>query len=264
MLPDLSAYDLELVRLPAFKDNYLYLLVKHSSGEALAFDPGDVRVVQGYLEAHDLTLTHIFLTHHHWDHVDGVEALVKAYDPVVVGYIHDAHRLPAVNLLVEEGEEVTFGNQLAEVLFLPGHTLGHIAYYFRELNLLFSGDVLFSLGCGRLFEGTAGQMLTSLNKIKTLPDDTLICCSHEYTEANAAFAHSIEPHSDALKDKIHEIKRLREGEAPTVPMFLGDEKALNPFLRAQVRSVQEGVDMLGEKEVDVFAELRRRKDHFKG
>lgn len=238
--------------IPMLSDNYAWLLTDTKSGAIGVVDPAEAAPVMEILKASGQKLDFIFLTHHHADHIGGVPELVAAYHPKVVGNAADAGRLPPLDIKVGEGSVVAFGDSSLNVLEVPGHTLGHIAYYSlgdeAQAGLLFCGDTLFSLGCGRLFEGSPEQMFASLAKLKTLSPNSLVCAGHEYTQANAKFAQSVDPDNAALKARIDEIKTLRAKGLPTLPVRLGQEQACNPFLRA--------------KTVEEFASLRRAKDQF--
>jgi len=180
----------------------------------------------------------------------------------IVGPKYDRDRIPGIDVEVSEETGYDFGKAHADIYFVPGHTRGHIAYWFAESNALFCGDTLFSLGCGRLFEGNPKQMWHSLGKIRALPDDARVYCAHEYTEANARFALTVDPANEALKARMSEIRKLRAADRPTVPSRLGDEKAANPFLRADDPALAANVGLGGADPVEVFGEVRRRKDNF--
>ncbi len=180
----------------------------------------------------------------------------------IVGSKSDAERIPGIDVQLADGDSYTFGDYTADVYDVSGHTLGHIAFHFPSEDVLFSGDALFALGCGRLFEGSPGQMWTSLQKLKALPDATTVYCAHEYTAANAAFALSVEPENEVVKNRAEEIKALRAEGKPTVPSNLGVEKATNPFLRPDSVHLQETIGLSGDDLVAVFAETRKRKDNF--
>ncbi|MEJ2089218.1 MAG: hydroxyacylglutathione hydrolase, partial [Gammaproteobacteria bacterium] len=201
-------------------------------------------------------------THHHFDHAGGNEALKAQWGCVVVGAANDASRIPGIDVKVADGDTYQFGNHAARILEVPGHTTGHIAYYFADDGVAFVGDTLFALGCGRLFEGTPQQMWTSLKKLMALPDDTIVYCAHEYTQANAAFALTVEPGNEALLARSAEIDRLRAEGIPTVPTTIGLEKATNPFLRPDSANLRTTIGLQDAELVDVFAETRRRKDRF--
>jgi hydroxyacylglutathione hydrolase len=247
-------------QIPALQDNYIYLIKDEATGLTAIVDPGEAEPALKVLDGEKLDF--ILCTHHHHDHVGGVAALKAATGAKVVGYDGDAHRLPVVDVLVTDGQTFSLGESKAEVFFIPGHTLGHIAFWFEESRALFCGDTLFSLGCGRLFEGTADQMWTSLKRMRDLPDGTRVFCAHEYTESNARFALHLDPGNEALARRAARVKDLRAQARPTVPSTLGEERLTNPFLRADDRDLQRKVGF-GDA-VAAFAEIRRRKDHFGG
>jgi len=234
--------------IPMLSDNYSWLLTESGSGKLAIVDPAEAAPAIAAIEAAGGKLDTIFLTHHHGDHIDGVAELVAKYHAQVVGNAADAHRLPKLDLAVHEGDEVPFGAATARVIDTPGHTLGHIAYYFAGGGVLLPGDTLFSLGCGRLFEGTAADMFGAFRKFDALPDETLVCAGHEYTASNAKFALAKDGGNEALQARATEISQLRAEGKPTLPVTLGQERATNPFLRA--------------KTAEEFAELRKAKDSF--
>lgn len=234
--------------IPMRTDNYAWLLTDKASGKVGVVDPADAAPVREMLESQGKTLDFIFLTHHHDDHIGGARELAAAYHALIIGHDTDAARLPKLDIPVHEGSPLTFGAALVRVLATPGHTLGHIAYYIADGGLLFPGDTLFSLGCGRLFEGTPAQLFESLAKFRDLPDETLVCAGHEYSEANARFACSVDPHNQALQARAAEISTLRAQNRATLPVSLGSERATNPFLRAQ--------------SIETLAKLRAAKDVF--
>lgn len=253
---------LQIEQIPVLRDNYVYLLHEAASGATAVVDPAVPEPVLQRLAAKNWRLTHILNTHHHDDHVGGNLLLKRATGALVVGARHDSHRIPGLDIGVSQGETFLLGAAAALVLEVPGHTLGHIAYWFPDSQSLFSGDTLFALGCGRLFEGTAEQMWTSLQKLRDLPGETLIHCAHEYTQSNARFARTVERGNQALLARSAEIDALRRRGLATVPTALADEIATNPFLRADVASVKEGVGLPESDSTRVFAEIRRRKDAF--
>lgn len=253
---------LEVYQFPCLQDNYGFLIHDSATGATASIDTPEVAPINRALADKGWQLTHILNTHHHFDHAGGNEALKAQWQCQVVGAAIDAERIPGIDLEVKDGESLAFGSAHAEVLEVPGHTSGHIAYYFAEAQIAFVGDTLFALGCGRLFEGTPQQMNDSLNKLMALPDATVVYCAHEYTEANAAFAATVEPDNPALQQRMLDIQRLREAGQPTVPTSIGLERATNPFVRTGSAELQSVLGMVGADAVDVFAETRRRKDHF--
>jgi len=254
---------LHVVPLPALADNYIWLL-HDDDGNAIVVDPGDARPVEAALAQRKLRLRAILLTHHHNDHIGGVEALLAHHD-VPVYAPHDeriakaTHRVSDGDLLSLKAPEANF-----EVIAVPGHTTTHIAY--TGEGVLLCGDTLFSMGCGRLFEGTPAQMLASLDRLSSLPGNTLLCCAHEYTAANARFARTIEPHNASLAARQEEVATLRANDQPSLPVTLSIEHATNPFLRTDSDAViawcrQHGI---GDDRVARFAALRANKDVFAG
>lgn len=233
--------------VPILSDNYAWLLRDEATGSRAVVDPADADAVIRAAEADGGRLDLILLTHHHADHVAGTDAVRARFGARVVGAAADAHRLPRLDQAVRDGDEVRLGESRAHVLDTPGHTRGEVSYAFP--GVLLSGDVLFSLGCGRLLEGTAAEMFASLRKLAALPPDTLVCCGHEYTASNARFALHVDPDNPALRARAEQVGRLRAQGKPTVPSRLGDELAENPFLRAP--------------DATRFAELRQQKDGFR-
>lgn len=253
---------LEVHMFPCLNDNYGFLVHDPAADVTAVIDTPEVAPINAALVEKGWRLTHILNTHHHFDHAGGNEALKARWHCTVVGAANDAQRIPGIDVGVADGERLEFGSTSALVLEVPGHTRGHIAYYFEEDGIAFVGDTLFALGCGRLFEGTPSQMWTSLQKLMALPDDTVVYCAHEYTQSNAAFALSVEPGNEALLARSAQIDRLRARGLPTVPTTIGLEKATNPFLRPHSPNLRATVGMEEDDPVAVFAETRRRKDHF--
>ncbi len=258
-----AAQKFEIVRLPVLQDNYIWLVREPVSGAVAVVDPAVAEPVMQALDQRGWKLTHILNTHHHADHVGGNLALKEWSGCVIVGPQPDAARIPGIDVQVGDGDTYDFGKARAQVFFVPGHTRGHIAYWFKDQDALFCGDTLFALGCGRLFEGTPQQMWTSLSKLRALPDSTQVYCAHEYTQSNARFALTVDPTNMYLKTRSAEIDRLRSHGEATVPSSLGEERATNPFLRADVPAVAEAVGLKGADPVRVFAEVRSRKDNFR-
>ena len=254
---------LEIVQVPVLQDNYVYLAHEPASGATAVIDPAVAPPVLEAARRRHWRITHILNTHNHGDHVGGNLAIQEATGCRIVGFAPDSHRIPGITDRIADGDRVRLGEAEAEVIFVPGHTSGHIAYFFREDRALFCGDTLFALGCGRLFEGTPQQMWPSLEKLRRLPDDTRVYCAHEYTLSNARFALTIEQDNEALAERSRQVKALRDRDTPTVPSLLGEEKATNPFLRADEASVARAVGLAGADPVVVFAEVRRRKDNFR-
>ena len=259
-----SSTPLELVTIPCLQDNYAFLLHNHDTGETLLVDVPEDGPIMAALDAQGWTLTDILLTHHHWDHVDGLAPLLGKLPntPRVIGAKADAHRLPKLDVELVEGTPVTICGETAEVFDVSGHTINHIAVYFPTSAVVFTADSLMALGCGRLFEGTPAQMWQSLLKLRALPDDTRVCSGHEYTQTNAAFASTIEPANEDLISRIRTVKKARDAGLPTIPSDLGVEKRTNPFLRADSPSLQSAVGMAGAEPAVVFAHIRGKRDKF--
>lgn len=253
---------LEIEVLPAFSDNYIYLLRDPATNKVAVVDPGTADPVMAMLTARGWPLDMILLTHHHADHIGGVPMLKARYGADVVGPSADANRIPGLDRCVGESDRVALGNETALVYETHGHTRGHISFWFPDSGALFCGDTLFSLGCGRMFEGTASVMWSSMQKLRDLPDDTLIYCGHEYTESNARFAVTADPDNAELAERAAEVRSLRSQGSPTIPSRLGVEKQTNPFLRADVPALQAAIGLAGDDPAAVFGELRARKDTF--
>lgn len=253
---------LEIRTLPCLSDNYVYLLHDAASGETAVIDVPDAAAVEAGLKAEGWTLNQILLTHHHYDHIDGVAALNAANKLAIIGHDADAKRLPKLSSALNEGDQVSIGQEAGEVIEVSGHTIGHIAYHFPASKALFSGDSLMVMGCGRLFEGSAEQMWASLSKLMALPPETRIYSGHEYTAANAKFALSIEPENKALIERVKQISEARARGEDTMGSTLAQEMATNPFLRAGLPQVKALVGMEGAPDAAVFAEIRERKDNF--
>jgi len=236
--------------VPCLTDNYAWLLRDEATGTVAICDPGEAAPVIAALDAAGGRCDLILLTHHHGDHVNGVEEIRAKYGARVIGAQADAHRLPPLDTAVMPGDTVAIGETEGRVIDSPGHTLGHVAFYFPDGDVLLCGDTLFSLGCGRLLEGTPADMFRALELLKVLPDQTLVCAGHEYTESNARFALTVEPDNAELRAKAEAVFAARAAGRPTLPAVLGQERATNPFLRAG------SVERLGE--------IRAGKDNFRG
>jgi hydroxyacylglutathione hydrolase len=243
-------------------DNYGVLLHDPASGATAAIDAPEAAPIESALQATGWRLSDILVTHHHGDHTAGIPDLKQRHRCRVVAPRNEAAKIPLVDVAVGEGETVSVGGLAARVIDTPGHTLGHIAYWFEAEKLAFVGDTLFSIGCGRVIEGTPEMLWQSLLKLRALPDDTEIYCGHEYTEANIRFAKTVEPDNERLAAREAEVKKLRARNAPTIPVRLGDEKAENPFLRADRPEVAAAVGLAGKPAAQVFAEIRARKNKF--
>ncbi|WP_138469444.1 hydroxyacylglutathione hydrolase [Poseidonocella sp. HB161398] len=253
---------LTLVTIPCLSDNYAYLVHDPASGATAVVDVPEAGPVEAALAARGWTLSDIWITHHHHDHVGGVDALRNATGARVTGARADLHRLPRLDAAVAPGDSFEFGGETAEVLDVSGHTVGHIAYVLPGSALAFTGDSLMGLGCGRLFEGTPEMMWESLLRLRALPGATLICSGHEYSQSNARFAVTIEPGNAALAARAAEIDSAREAGEATVPVPLTLEKETNPFLRADLPALKADLGMAGAPDPEVFGEIRRRKDSF--
>ncbi|KAA2214487.1 hydroxyacylglutathione hydrolase [Teichococcus oryzae] len=219
--------------VPCLSDNYAWLLRDQATGTVAICDPGEAAPAIAALDAAGGRCDLILLTHHHDDHIAGVEEVRARYGAKVIGARADAHRLPKLDQAVAPGDSVRVGETEGAVIDSPGHTIGHIAFHFPEGHVLLCGDTLFSLGCGRLLEGTAADMFRALSLLKPLPPETLVCCGHEYTESNARFAVTVEPDNAALQARAEAVRALRAANKPTLPVTLGEEMLTNPFLRAE-------------------------------
>ncbi len=254
--------ELQIHQFDAFDDNYGYLIHDEDGNVTASIDSPDVPKILAALDQTGWRLSHILNTHHHFDHAGGNEELIAKFGCEVIGPLAEADKIPGLTRTVSEGDVVEFGSHKAMVLEVPGHTLGHIAYWFEDDVAAFVGDAIFALGCGRVFEGTPPQMWNSLQKLAALPPATRIYCAHEYTQANARFAVTVDPENDELLARAKEIDKLRARGERTVPTTIEMELATNPFLRAGEVSVQRAVGMEGADPAAVFTEVRKRKDHF--
>lgn len=253
---------LQLETFPALDDNYAFLLHDPKSGATACIDVPDAAPISDMLTARGWTLSDVWLTHHHWDHVDELPNLLAKHPAKVTGHGADAHRLPPLDVQVADGDRFTFGGEEVHVLDVSGHTVGHIAYNLPTSGIAFTADSLMALGCGRLFEGTPAQMFDSLQKLANLPPETIICSGHEYAEANAKFAVTVDPNNPELTSRISQIKSARAAGQPTVPSTLALELATNPYLRVDDAGIRATLDMADATDLAVFTEIRARKDRF--
>ena len=252
----------ELITIPCLSDNYAFLAHDEESNKTLLVDVPEAAPIQKVLEQTGWELTDVILTHHHADHVQGLDALCRSHPARIIGAAADQHRLPPLDLAVSEGDFIEIGSQRGEVFDVSGHTLGHIAGYFKSAKILFTADSLMALGCGRLFEGSPPQMWESLSKLIALDPECLVCSGHEYTAANARFALTIEPQNTELQRRAQSISDRRAQNLPTVPSTLGEELSTNPFLRPDSLDIRNNLRMQNATDAQVFAEIRSRKDKF--
>lgn len=244
-------------------DNYGVLLHDHKSGATAAIDAPDAAEIERQLDLHGWKLTHILTTHHHGDHVEGNLALQKHYGCSITGPSGEASKIPGIGHQVAGGDRFVWQDREVQVMACPGHTLGHIAYFLPSEGVVFAGDTLFSLGCGRVFEGSMEQMHQSVSQFASLPPATRLYCGHEYTQSNARFALAMEPGNAVLQQRAADVDRLRAAGEMTCPSTIGAELAANPFLRTGSTGIRETLGMPGASDMQVFAELRERKNSFK-
>lgn len=253
---------LQIVTVPCRSDNYAFLIHDDASGRTALVDAPETAPLDGALKERGWKLDELWITHHHGDHVEGVDDLRRIYGCTVTGAAADAHRLPALDRKVADGDSFDFAGHKVRVLDVSGHTVGHIAYHMPLAKAVFTADSLMALGCGRVFEGTFEQMWSSLSKLAALNPDTVVYSGHEYTAANARFAATIEPENSYLISRTEAVTSARAEGRPTVPSLLSDELATNPFLRAADPGVKAGLGMTDASDAEVFAEIRKRKDRF--
>ena len=234
--------------IPCLKDNYSYLLIDDKNNSACVIDPSDAEPIINFLENKNINLKYILNTHHHFDHIGGNEDLKKKFRSIVLGFKKDANKIPGIDILLEDNYIWKAENFIAKIIHVPGHTAGHICFHFFQEKLIFTGDTLFSLGCGRIFEGTYEQMFESLKKIKSLPEDTKIYCGHEYTLDNSKFCIKHDPSNKKLNKKIIQINNYINNGKPSIPSTLKDELECNIFLKAN--------------DLESFSKLRDLKDNF--
>ncbi len=259
---------LTILTVPCLSDNYAYLIHNAATGDTAVVDVPESAPILAALAARGWRLTDVLLTHHHWDHIDGLPDLLAGLPqgsgapPRIWGAAADAHRLPPLTHALHDGDTVTICGEGVHIFDVSGHTLGHIAFHFPTTQALFSGDSLMVMGCGRLFEGTPAQMWTSLQKLAPLPGETQLFSGHEYTASNIRFALALEPAHPDLILLAQQVADLRFAGTPTVPSTLAQERKTNPFLRAPSPDLQSALGMTGAADVDVFTEIRARKDKF--
>ena len=243
-------------------DNYSYIIFDERTLSAAVIDPSEADPIINQIEQNNLVLKYIFNTHHHYDHVGGNQKLKEKYSCKVVGFEKDKHRIPNIDIGLKDNEK--WKNELfeCEIKHIPGHTSGHICIYIKKLNALFTGDTLFSLGCGRIFEGTYEEMYQSLNKLKKFPNDTKIYCGHEYTKKNSDFCLSIDKNNFRLIEKIEKINKNINNGMPTIPSVLADELSCNIFLRSNNLDIQKQLGINSSDPIETFAKLRDLKDNF--
>ncbi len=255
-------YNLHMIDVGNRLANYIYVLYCRQTQSTIVFDPTEAQPVLDFLKEHQLTLDIICNTHHHHDHTDGNAELKKRTGCNIIGSAEDARRIPYIDTAVKDGEMIKLAAFDCQIMDISGHTQGHIAFHLPEEKLLFSGDTLFSAGCGRMFEGTPEQFYASLLRIAALPNDTIICGAHEYTVNNCEFALQFEPDNDMLKRHYSCSKALREQGKPTVPTTLELELNINPFLRTDNKDIRKALKMKTASDAEVFGALRKAKDNF--
>lgn len=252
----------EIHLVPCLKDNYAYILHEPRTKAVAVVDPSEAAPVIDALHARSLSLTHILNTHHHFDHTGGNLELKERTGAKIIGPRADADRIPGIDIQVGNGDLVAIGTAIAKVFDIPAHTRGHIAFWFEEAKAVFTGDTMFAMGCGRLFEGTPAQMWASLSTLARLPADTRVYCGHEYTQSNGRFALTLEPGNADLVARMKQVDELRNKGLPTIPSTIGLELKTNPFLRPDSPELRQAMSMETANVIDVFAETRRRKDVF--
>lgn len=255
----LSIHHIDMLHV---QDDWNWVLRDEAAGLTAIVDPSEAAGVMAFLQAKGWSLDVILNTHHHWDHTDGNLELKERYGCQIVGAARDAARIRGIDVALEEGEHFQFGDCSFEVIDVSGHTIGHIAYYCAAQKLLFTGDALFAMGCGRMFEGTAEMFYASLQKMATLPDDTIIYPQHEYTIPNGRFARRLEPDNETINEHIELAKKRRREKLPSIPTTLAREKATNPFLRTESPAIREALGVQNAKPYEVFAAIRMAKDAF--
>jgi hydroxyacylglutathione hydrolase len=253
---------MKIIPVLCLKDNYAYIVVDSISKKVGVVDPSESKPVINVLKNMSLKLNYIFNTHHHFDHIGGNIELKKLFNAEVVGFDGDKHRIPGIDIFLKDNDKFDFGNSVVKIFHIPGHTLGHICFFFEKEKIAFTGDTLFSLGCGKIFEGDHKQMLSSLNKIKKLPKETKIYCGHEYTYRNAEFCIKYDLNNIDLKNHFERVKKLRLKNLPTIPTSLEDELKSNIFLRCDQNDLKIKLKMKNQEDFKVFKKVRDLKDSF--
>ena len=253
---------IEIIQIPLLSDNYSYIIRDKKTNITGCIDPSVAKDIVNLLQNKGIDLNFILNTHHHQDHVGGNQELKEMYNCKIIGCYDDQNRIPGIDIKLKDSEEFNIGESIFKVINTPGHTIGHISFYFKDQNFLFCGDTIFSLGCGRLFEGSYEQMTESILKIRSLPDSTKIFCGHEYTESNAKFAEFLDPGDDALKKKILNIKKDRLESKPTIPAILEEEKKLNPFMKFDNQEYLDSIKIENISNAENFKKIRIMKDNF--
>jgi len=248
--------------IPCLNDNYSYLIHDQMSNTVAIVDPSEFIPCDKIISKNYKKLDFILNTHHHYDHVGGNEELKKKYNSRVLGFENDKNRIPHIDINLKDNQEFKIGTLNFTTIFIPGHTRGHVAFYFKKEKVVFSGDTLFSLGCGRVFEGTYKQMFQSLNKLKNLPGDTKIYCGHEYTFKNLEFCLKFNPNNDFLKKKKNDIELSLKNKKPTIPSTIADEIKANIFFRVNDPDVKKAINLENSTDIEIFAKLRDLKDNF--
>jgi hydroxyacylglutathione hydrolase len=253
---------MKIIPIPCLNDNYAYIVKDNITKTVGVVDPSEAKPIINYLKKEKLELNYILNTHHHFDHIGGNIELQKLYKSKIIGFKDDKHRIPGINITLNDGEKFKFGKSQIKVIHIPGHTSGHICFFFEKEKIAFTGDTLFSLGCGRIFEGDHEQMLSSLNKIKKLPIETKIYCGHEYTLKNAKFCMKYDEKNLDLINQFKKIKELRSKNLPTVPSILEQELKSNIFLRCNQNDLKIKLNMENIEDYKVFKKVRDLKDAF--
>ena len=254
--------NIQITPILCLSDNYAYIIYDNNSKNIGVVDPSEAEPIIAFLKEKNFGLNYILNTHHHLDHVGGNLELKKKYNAKIVAFDGDKHRIPGIDIMLEDNDQWSFGNSKVKILHIPGHTLGHICFFFEKEKIAFTGDTLFSLGCGRIFEGDHKQMLSSLNKIKKLPKETKIYCGHEYTYKNAEFCIKYDKNNIDLKKKFGRIKKLRSENLPTIPSTLEEELKSNIFLRCDQNDLKIKLNMENQEDFKVFRKVRDLKDSF--